>query len=315
MANPKKIILNADDYGACQFINDGITDAVRSNSINSVSCFVTLPRSEKDVLDLIDLQKNHNFRIGLHFSITCGFPVSLCKTMKPGPGKAFYEVHQHNYLKIDPQELRTEVRNQVNLLQAWLNQKNAGKVDHITVHHGVIYFFPDLFEAFSKVAEEFKIPVRSPLPWSKSKLRFYSYSQGLPIKLEGAKNGAKIFWNNLIHGKTRDKEVLKMFQGQKLSSIENQIKAMVNKIRHPMCFADTIYGQPFYENLMYLISQVPDDTTVELMFHLGKGDPNEALPAGINRKYFEYRVQELEAIKKLGILDEIGVLATNYSDM
>src|SRR6185312_2883179 len=118
-------------------INEGITDAIRSNNINSVSCFVTHARSEADVLQLIDLQKDHNFKIGLHFSITCGYPVTLCKSMKLGPNKPFYEVHQHNYLKIDLAELRTELRNQINLLQGWMDRKNAGKVDHITIHHGV----------------------------------------------------------------------------------------------------------------------------------------------------------------------------------
>ncbi len=315
MATKKKIILNADDYAACQFINNGIIDAVKSHNINSVSSFVTHTRSEADVLQLIDLQKDHNFKIGLHFSITCGFPVTLCNSMKPGPKNAFYEVHQHNYLKIDLDELRSELRNQINLLQGWMDRKNAGKVDHITIHHGVIYFFDRLFKVFHEVAHEYGIPVRSPMPWSKSDLKFYSYSQMLPIKLEGAKNGAKIFWENLIHKRTRDREVLKMLKGQNLDNIRLQIKAMEGKIKHPVCFADTIYGQPYYENLMYLISQVPENSTVELMFHLGKGDMNEKLPAGINRGYFEYRLQELKAIQKLGLLDEVGVHATNYSDI
>lgn len=312
----RKVILNADDYGACKFINDGITDAIRSNNINSVSCFVTHQRSEADVLELIDLQKDHKFKIGLHFSITCGYPVTLCKSMKPGPNKPFYEVHQHNYLKIDTAELRSELRNQVNLLQAWMDRKNAGKVDHITIHHGVIYFFDHLFKVFTEVAKEFNIPVRSPLPWSKSDYKFYSYSQALPIKLEGARNGGKIFWENLIHRRTRDKEVLKMLKGQKLENIRMQIQAMKEgNVRHPVCFADTIYGQPFYENLMYLVDQVPENMTVELMFHLGKGDPNEKLPAGINRGYFDYRLQELKAIKMLGPLDEVNIQGTNYCDI
>jgi len=297
----KKIILNADDYAACEFINKGITDAIKLKKINSVSCFVTHGRSRTDVLELIDLQAAHDFKIGLHFSITCGYPVSLCSTMKPGPGKAFYEVHQHDYLNISTDELRTELRNQVNQLQAFLDTKNAGKVDHITVHHGVIYFFDRLFKVFCEVAHEYNIPVRSPLPWSKSDLSFFVFNLGVPIKLEGLKNGAKLFWDNLMHRDIREKEVLKMLRGQNKKTITGQIENMKGILRHPMCFVDTIYGQPYPENLTYLISQVPDNNTVELMFHLGAGDPDGDIPAGINRRYFKWRTKELDAIRKVDL--------------
>lgn len=320
----KQLILNADDYAACQFINDGIIEAIKMNKINSVSCFVThRDRAEQDILALIDLQQTHDFKIGLHFSITCGSPITRCTTMRPQPGKPFYELHQHNYLDINLDELRTELINQINVLQSYLDQKGAGKVDHITVHHSVVYFFDRLFKVYWEVAKEFDIAIRSPLPWSKSDLNFYSYKEprdiydlAIPVKLEGIKNGAKAFWDNLIHGKLRDREMLKMLKSQKKENIALQINSIRNIIRHPHCYADTIYGQPYLENIMFLVSQVPENSTVELMFHLGTGNENENLPAGINRGYFKYRKRELAAIRHLDLLQimkdrKIGM--TNYS--
>ena len=321
----KQIILNADDYGACAFINDGITEAVRIGKINSVSCFVTHESSKKDILELIDLKQKYKFEVGLHFSITSGHPITTCSSMKAGPGKPFYLVHEHNYLNINLDELRTELRNQINQLQAFLDSKSAGKVDHITVHHGVIYFFDRLFNVLKEVAEQNDIPIRSPMPWSKSDFKFYDYDQprniydlAIPIKIEGIRNGAAIFWNNVQRGKFRDKALLKMLRGQGKDNIERQIKTLSGKVRFPICYADTIYGQPFLENIIYLISQVPDSKTVEFMFHLGSGNELVNAPHGINRDYFKHRKLELAALRHLDfrqILSDYKIITANYSEL
>lgn len=318
MAGTKKIILNADDYGACDFVNDGIISAIKRSKINSVSCFVTHDRSRKDILQLIDLKADHAFEIGLHFSITCGFPVSLCSTMKPGRGEAFYGLHQHNYLGIDTEELRTELRNQINQLQAFLDTKNAGRVDHITVHHGVVYFFDRLFKVFCEVAQEYNLPVRSPLPWSKSGLKFFIFNLGVPIKAEGIRNGAKLFWDNIRCREFCDQELLKLLRGQSKKAITRQISNIKGVLRHPMCYVDTIYGQPYLQNLLYLISEIPDNATVELMFHLGSGDRNCHIPPGINPNYFGWRARELEAVSSLDIATLMSlnqVKTANYGSL
>lgn len=326
----KKIILNADDYGACEFINAGIIKAIESNRINSVSSFVTHgARTQADVQKLVDLQKTHDFEIGLHFSITSGSPISACTTMKPAGGAYFYEIHQHNYAGIDVEELRTEIRNQVNSLQYFLDQAGGRKVDHITVHHGVVYFFQPLFEVYKQVAKEFNLAVRSPLPWSKTKADYYgqpipqnAYNTGVPIIKEGILNGLMIFRDNMnLNEKNKLKQILTMLSAQKPEKLVEQRKDLLNhQIPTPICYVDTIYGQPMTNGLQYLISQA-SARPLEFMLHLGDGDLNQAKqnpPHGVNKNYFDWRVQELNALTFLdleGALQTFGVELTNYSKL
>lgn len=326
----KKIILNADDYGACDFINNGIIKAVKAKRINSVSSFVTHgKRTEQDIKQLVELQKDYDFEIGLHFSITSGYPESLCSTMKPAAGKPFYEIHQHNYTDINIEELRTEIRTQINSLQYWLDQAGGRKVDHITVHHGVVYFFKPLFQVYQQVAKEFNLAVRSPLPWSKSKPDYYgqpipqnAYNTGIPIMKEGIMNGIYIFRDNLSNNeKNKLKEIITMLSAQKPDELVKQRNELLgNQIPVPFCYIDTIYGQPMVKGFEYLVSQA-SAKPLEFMFHLGDGDLNQAkttAPHGVNPKYFDWRIQELNALSYFDLdtaMQQNGVELTNYSKL
>lgn len=75
-----KHILTADDYGAIDYIDQGIMKAIRAGKINSVACFAT--RCERNcemelperIQKLLDLKKEaFEFSIGLHFCISAGF--------------------------------------------------------------------------------------------------------------------------------------------------------------------------------------------------------------------------------------------------
>ena len=41
------LILTADDYGACDFIDNGIIQALEQGKINTVTAFVTHPESKQ----------------------------------------------------------------------------------------------------------------------------------------------------------------------------------------------------------------------------------------------------------------------------
>ncbi len=183
----------------------------------------------------------------------------------------------------------------------------------------MIYFFDRLFKVFSEVAKEYNIPIRSPLPWSKSDFAFKTFNnKGIPIKLEGLKNGLNIFLETLRNNDLRDRELLKMLKGQKKTTIKNQIAGLKGIIRHPLCYTDTIYGQPYLKNLIDLISQTPNDQTVEFMFHLGSGKEDAEIPKGINRNYFKWRKKELETLKQLDIaqiMKDYQVTTANYTGL
>lgn len=75
-----KYLLTADDYGAIDYIDQGIINVIRAGKINSVACFET--RFERNgemefperIQKLSDLKKaDFKFSIGLHFFISAGF--------------------------------------------------------------------------------------------------------------------------------------------------------------------------------------------------------------------------------------------------
>src|ERR1044071_629700 len=79
-----KLILTADDYGACDYIDSGIIKGLRERRINSVAAFVCFPDSHERIEKLLKFRKEEglDFGIGLHFSATAGFPLTTAKTLR-----------------------------------------------------------------------------------------------------------------------------------------------------------------------------------------------------------------------------------------
>ncbi|MEO1261814.1 MAG: ChbG/HpnK family deacetylase [Bacteroidota bacterium] len=90
-----RVIVTADDFGACNFIDDGIREALKKGMVSSVSALINFEPRTKDhphgeyegsvsaVKRLLhDLNHNdkyklsRNVRIGLHFNFHAGSPVS-----------------------------------------------------------------------------------------------------------------------------------------------------------------------------------------------------------------------------------------------
>src|SRR6266403_4156400 len=124
------LILTADDYGACDFIDNGIISALRGGKINTVTAFVTHPGSESRMKTLLDLreelkEKNagfYTFNIGLHFSITSGNPVtgesSLVADKRDTNGKfEFNQAKDYPFDDIIMEHLDQELTAQLHLLE------------------------------------------------------------------------------------------------------------------------------------------------------------------------------------------------------
>ena len=142
------LILTADDYGACDFIDNGIIRALRDRKINTVTAFVTHPDSESRMASLIvlreELKQQHGyytFNIGLHFSLTSGTALtgrsSLTDNEAGDDNKfEFHEAKNYPFRKVKHEHLQYELTAQLNLLESWLGNI---PIDHVTNHHGVCY--------------------------------------------------------------------------------------------------------------------------------------------------------------------------------
>lgn len=290
-----KLILTADDYGACDYIDSGIIKALKERRINSVAAFVCFPDSHERIEKLIKFRKDEgvSFAIGLHFSATAGYPLTAAKSLRAngndpkspfkGPEKFF------DGNKYDRNELGAEIEAQIHAMEAILHDAGYDKVtrqiDSLSNHHGVVYIDNFLFRDYIRMAEYYGLPIRSPQPWSTSKLSKLNLDRKLfnPAVREGLKLGfLQRFWS-APGSKTRVK------------------LADERGLLFPYCLLDEFYGQPSAGYLQFLLNNYNSKTfAAEFMFHLGdKSLRSTAKPEnlpGINFAYFDYREKELEEI-------------------
>lgn len=303
------IILTADDYGACDFIDNGIIRALREKKINTVTAFVTHPDSKERMETLIALREElkqqnggqYTFNIGLHFSLTSGTALtgrsSLTVDEAGDDGKfEFHEAKNYPFRKVKHEHLQYELTAQLNLLEEWLG---TTPVDHVTNHHGVCYLDLGFFEEYVKTISLYKpgkyknqLPIRSPMSWLKSDMKTWKNGKVLiPTIKQGLNLG---FWKK-AGDVTNRKLKIRMEHAYRL------------EINYPDFLADTIYGLPLGDNISFLIQQLaPKNYSAEFMFHLGhpgrnvsdlqKTIDNLIMPHGIDRGYFLNRTKELDVL-------------------
>ena len=306
------IILTADDYGACDFIDNGIIRALRNKKINTVTAFVTHPDSKSRMQTLIALREElklqnngiPTFNIGLHFSLTSGTALTGKSTLtldEAGDDNKFefHEAKNYPFKKIKHEHLQYELTAQLNLLDEWLG---SIPIDHVTNHHGICYLDLGFFEEYIKTINLFrsdklhtKLPIRSPMSWLKSDMKTWKNGK---VLLPTIKQGIELgFWKKVGAVTNR-----------KLRIREEHAFAL--EINYPIFLADTIYGLPYEENLKFLLEQLaPKDYSAEFMFHLGHPGSEAAdvqkiiddliMPHGIDRGYFLNRTKELNALSSL----------------
>jgi predicted glycoside hydrolase/deacetylase ChbG (UPF0249 family) len=295
-----KLILTADDYGACNYIDSGIIKALKERRLNSVAAFVCFPDSHDRIEKLIKLRKDEglSFGIGLHFSATAGFPLTTAKSLRrneadpsspfKGPDTFF------DGTKYNRDELGQEIEAQIHAMEAILHDagydKYSKQIDSLSNHHGVLYIDNKLFRDYIRMAEFYAIPIRSPQPWSTSKLKKMNLDRKLfnPAVREGLKLGfLQRFWS-APGSKTRVK------------------LADERGLLFPYCLLDEFYGQPSSGYLQFLLNNYSSKIFAsEFMFHLGDpalrhemnalqnaGTDDKVLP-GINFGYFDSREHEL----------------------
>lgn len=302
------IILTADDYGACDFIDNGIIRALRDKKINTVTAFVTHPDSKSRMETLIALREElkqqnggqYTFNIGLHFSLTSGTALtgkSSLTVNEAGDGKfELHEAKNYPFRKVKHEDLQYELTAQLNLLQEWLG---TTPIDHVTNHHGVCYLDLGFFEEYIKTISLYKpekyknqLPIRSPMSWLKSDMKTWKNGK---VLLPTIKQGLNLgFWKK-AGDVTNRKLKIRLEHAYRL------------EISYPDFLADTIYGLPFGENISFLVEQLgPKNYSAEFMFHLGhpgrtvtdlqKTIDDLIMPHGIDRGYFLNRTKELDVL-------------------
>ncbi len=190
-----KIIFNADDYGFCDQIDDGVIKAINQGLINSVAAFGNGNNGTERLKRLAQLQDKAD--VGCHITITSGKPLTDAPSFSRDiDGKKYFRTFtQLERPKNSPaqqqakKELKKEINAQIDTMEG------AGIiVKHLSSHHNSLIFFPEYFEAQVEVARDRGIKLRSTsiIPEGKNNLYIAQLAVRSLDNL-GIKNAAEMF--------------------------------------------------------------------------------------------------------------------------
>jgi chitin disaccharide deacetylase len=147
----KQLIINADDFGMSEEINEGIKRGIEAGIITSVSMMVNMPYFDDAVKYL---KKHPEVSVGLHFDITEGMPVTIRKnvsTLIREDGTFFYWtafILMMILNKISNIEIENELMAQYKILK-----RTRLKISHIDSHHH-IHLLPGIFKMIMDFAQK-----------------------------------------------------------------------------------------------------------------------------------------------------------------
>jgi hypothetical protein len=161
----KKLIVNADDLGRTEGINEGVFDAHRRGVVTSATMMVNYPSARRVAVLSRD---NPALGIGLHVALSGGVPAlppehlrSLVDTKGMLPAKP------EGLAAADPAEVLAEVRAQLKLFREIMGRDPT----HFDSHHHSHREVPAVFDAILTLAWETGLPVRNASPAMAERLR------------------------------------------------------------------------------------------------------------------------------------------------
>lgn len=155
-----KLVVNADDFGLTEGVNEGIADGFKNGIITAVSLIATMPAFNHAVEIA---RENPDLDIGVHLSLTVGRPCSKNSRLSPivEEGefmRSYMHVTRSIYANRVPME---DVKNELSA-QIRKIQKTGLRVSHIDSHQHV-HMVPRVFELVLALMQEHQIPfVRTP---------------------------------------------------------------------------------------------------------------------------------------------------------
>ena len=311
----KHIVFTADDFGVVPSIDEGIRIAIRKGLVKSVAAFSNYKDSVKNVKNL--LEEFPDVEMGVHLTISSGKPLNGADSNLLCDGENF---RSYNDFKLDNdtkdaflKQLEAELKAQI---EVFVN--NDIPVYHLSSHHNLLTFLPELYTIFLNLARSYNLKVRSPKVIPRFKQNLYL----LVVRIQ--------LFQNL--GKTYLKKIKKFGKRIKVFYKKNSdgVKTLgfldtshygpipVIKIIDPMgnILATQKYNKLIRRLWFFKFSM---HRTSEFVLHLRKDDLEENSDyeneiketkyTGIDPDYFDSRIVELRSITKLTVdkLKNIGI--------
>ncbi len=156
----KRLVINADDYGLTPMVSRGIRDAYLNGVLTSTTVMATGISLDVDLLML--KSECPDIGIGVHLTLTNLSPVlykDKISSLLNSNG---------NFFPLDELKRRIESINYNELYQEWKAQIDKVKsfgiaIDHLDSHHHVCYLNDKTIDVMALLAEEYNLPVRTPV--------------------------------------------------------------------------------------------------------------------------------------------------------
>ncbi len=150
-----KIIINADDFGLCACVNEGIVLAHREGALSSATIMVNMPGFEQAVALS---RENPRLGVGVHLNLVRGLPLSPAAKVPSllGPDGRFLGsparlMRKMAAGKASPAEVETELRAQIEkALAAGLKPSHVDSEKHM-------HAYPPVFRIAARLAGEYGI--------------------------------------------------------------------------------------------------------------------------------------------------------------
>lgn len=320
----KQIILNADDFGPSSFLNNGIIDGIRSGVVNSVSVFVTYGRDSLNNIKRLQnfcKENGYNVKIGLHFTMTAGKPIAPINEVK----NLITKINGTWYFKLASQldldivacnEIKNELVAQINLLAKVLNIP-INEIDHINNHQGIVYFYDQFWNEFLDTANEFNIPIRSPLAYHTWGHPYLNDKRLIKKWLPITGDGLKTIVDSIFSGNGDD--ALALIPGTQAKALKDKKEEAENaQVAHPSYFIAHYYKQASVNKIHHFLQYIETGETAEFMLHLGKGEYYNEKHWGIKYDSYAPRIDELNSLKNSSIkelMQHHNIELVNYRTM
>jgi hypothetical protein len=149
-----KLIINADDFGLTEKVNEGIIQSIQNGIVNSTTFMVNTKHFKKSIEQI----KKYNIKTGIHINLCYGKPVSNNETVSSLTDKNgyFYKnefqlIHLIKHKKNKIEHIKTEIYNQLSKLY-----DNGIKPTHIDSHKHIHHYLP-VYNIITELADKFNI--------------------------------------------------------------------------------------------------------------------------------------------------------------
>lgn len=300
----RSIIVTADDFGAAPCIDNAIRSAVATGQITAVSALTNYPRSTDAIASLH--RDFPELGIGVHLNITSGPPRTdpiqlgvICDSNGAFLGLAGL---MDQLGDVNRATLEYELRAQIETIFA------ADVVpDHLSSHHNILAIYPPFQDIMLRLAQEYRLPVRTPMAISQTHSWRFGY----------AKTRQRAIRNIVGLLRRRPRRALRLLPGTYLRLMRSKRLLRELGIPAPDHMIDSLYGEATVRNIRHILQHLPSGVS-ELVVHLGECNAADDLPDGIETEILTERTIERNLILNgtlKNVLRREGISIARYRDL